>query len=96
MLKYVPYIMYLLPECMSFPVLCILNRQNLQPQRYCRGLPVRKNLTAKNVKICSLYNVLVAGMYEFSGALHSESSKFAAAAVLQGTSRSEKPDCEKC
>lgn len=33
-------------------------------------------------------------MYEFSGALHSESSKFAAAAVLQGTSRSEKPDCE--
>ena len=50
MLKYVPYIMYLLPECMSFPVLCILNRQNLQPQRYCRGLPVRKNLTAKNVK----------------------------------------------
>ena len=44
------YIMYLLPECMSFLVLCILNRQNLQPQRYCRGLPVRKNLTAKNVK----------------------------------------------
>ncbi len=22
----------------------------VQPQRYCRGLPVRKNLTAKNVK----------------------------------------------
>lgn len=46
--------------------------------------------------VSSIYNVLVAGMYEFSGALHSESSKFAAAAVLQGTSRSEKPDCEKC
>lgn len=34
--------------------------------------------------VSSIYNVLVAGMYEFSGALHSESSKFAAAAVLQG------------
>ena len=56
----------------------------------------RRNQKNENKAVSSIYNVLVAGMYEFSGALHSESSKFAAAAVLQGTSRSEKPDCEKC
>ena len=49
---------------------------------------------AAAIPVSSIYNVLVAGMYEFSGALHSESSKIAVAAVLQGTSRSEKPDCE--
>ena len=56
----------------------------------------RRKQKNENKAVSSIYNVLVAGMYEFFGALHSESSKFAAAAVLQGTSRSEKPDREKC